>query len=141
MKNNDGGSQESVGTRDDQIGKVFAVRHHGLLECLICGELFTRDTAPEHAEVDCYPYIDFCLLEPSQGGNMSLSKEYIRDGKRRIMGSITSGFSGGTSDVVRDEHNEISGRTSDLFGTTRDRRGNLLSTNTSDPGLLIKQKK
>ncbi|HKN71041.1 MAG TPA: hypothetical protein VJX30_08430 [Terriglobales bacterium] len=24
----------------DQIGKVFAVRRHGLLECLVCGEAF-----------------------------------------------------------------------------------------------------
>lgn len=68
---------------------------------------------------------------------MSLSKEYVRDGKRRIIGSITSGFSGGTSDVVRDEHNEITGRTSDLFGTTRDEKGGLVPIYTSDPGLLI----
>jgi hypothetical protein len=72
---------------------------------------------------------------------MALSKEYVRDGKRRIIGSITSGFSGGTSDVVRDAHNEIKGCTSDLFRTTRDGRGNLVSTNTSDPGLLIGRKK
>ena len=26
----------------DQIGKVFLVRSHGLRECLVCGELFTR---------------------------------------------------------------------------------------------------
>lgn len=48
----------------DQIGKVFAVRSRGLLECLVCGELFTRSTAPEHAEVDCRPAVEFCLLEP-----------------------------------------------------------------------------
>lgn len=52
----------------DQIGKVFAVRRHGLLECLVCGELFTRTTAPAHAEVNCYPDVEFCLLEPTQGG-------------------------------------------------------------------------
>ena len=39
----------------DQIGKVFLVRRHGLRECLVCGELFTRRTAPAHAEVNCYP--------------------------------------------------------------------------------------
>jgi hypothetical protein len=125
----------------DQIGKVFAVLSQGLLECLICGEIFTRQTAAEHAEVDCYPSIEFCLLESSQGGNMSLKKEYVRDGNRKIIGSVTGGFSGGTSDVVRDEHNEISGRTSEKFQTTRDGRGNLVSTNASDPGLLIKRKK
>jgi hypothetical protein len=53
----------------DHIGKVFLVLRHGLLECLVCGELFTRDTAPEHAEVDCYPSIEFCLLESPHGGN------------------------------------------------------------------------
>jgi hypothetical protein len=52
----------------DQIGKVFVVRRYGVLECLVCGELFTRSSAPEHAEVDCYPSIEFCLLEPAQGG-------------------------------------------------------------------------
>ena len=70
-----------------------------------------------------------------------LKKDYVRDGNRRIIGSVTTGYSGGTSVVVRDEHNEISGRTSDLFHTTRDGRGNLVSTNTSDPGLLINRKK
>jgi hypothetical protein len=72
---------------------------------------------------------------------MSLSKEYVRDGNRRIIASVTTGYSGGTSDVVRDAHNEINGRTSDLFRTTRDGRGNLVSTNTSDPGLLTNRKK
>ena len=48
----------------DQIGKVFAVRSCGLLECLVCGETFSRETAREHAEADCYPCVEFCLLEP-----------------------------------------------------------------------------
>jgi hypothetical protein len=70
-----------------------------------------------------------------------LKKDYVRDGNRTIIGSITSGYSGGTSDVVRDASNQINGRTSDLFHTTRDASGRLVSTNTSDPGLVIKQKK
>ena len=72
---------------------------------------------------------------------MSLSKEYIRDGNRRIIGSVTTGYSGGTSDVVRDEQNEICGRTSEGFNTVRDAHGNLVSINSSDPGLLIRRKK
>jgi hypothetical protein len=70
-----------------------------------------------------------------------LKKDFVRDGNRRIIGSITSGYSGGTSDVVRDEHNELAGGTSELFHTTRDAHGNLVSTNTSDPGFLINRKK
>jgi len=70
-----------------------------------------------------------------------LKKEFVRDGCRKIIGSITSGYSGGVSDVVRDEHNEIIGRTSDLFHTTRDGRGNLVTLNSPDPGLLFNRKK
>jgi hypothetical protein len=71
---------------------------------------------------------------------MPLKKEYIRDSARRIVGSITSGYSD-TSEVVRNEDGEISGRTSERFSNTRDRSGNLISVNSSDPGLLIKRKK
>ena len=70
-----------------------------------------------------------------------LRKDYVRDGNRRIIGSVTTGYSGGTSDVVRNEQNQITGRTSDRFHSTRDGGGRLVSTNTSDPGLVIKQKK
>jgi hypothetical protein len=48
----------------DQIGKVFVVRRHGLRECLVCGELFARTTAPAHAGVNCYAAVEFCLMEP-----------------------------------------------------------------------------
>jgi hypothetical protein len=72
---------------------------------------------------------------------MSLSKEYVRDGNRKIVGSVTSGYSGGTSDVVRDDRSRITGRTSDRFETTRDSNGRLVSINTSDPSLLINRKK
>jgi hypothetical protein len=71
---------------------------------------------------------------------MSLEKKYVRDGKRRIIGSVTSGFSD-TSSVVRDEKNQIAGRTSEKFRTTRDNHGNLVSINSPDPGLLIGRKK
>jgi hypothetical protein len=71
---------------------------------------------------------------------MSLSKKYIRDGKNRIIGSITSGYSD-TSSVVRDAHEQIAGRTNERFNTVRDAHGSLVSINSSDPGLLIRRKK
>jgi hypothetical protein len=71
---------------------------------------------------------------------MSLTKRYLRDGRNRIIGSITSGYSD-TSTVVRDEHDQIAGRTSERFNTVRDAHGNLVSINSSDPGLLIGRKK
>jgi len=68
-----------------------------------------------------------------------LKKHFIRDGSRKIIGSVTTGFSD-TSSLVRDEHNKINGRTNDKFQTTRDAQGNLVSTNSADPGLLIRKK-
>jgi hypothetical protein len=69
-----------------------------------------------------------------------LKKSYIRDGHNRLIGSITTGNSD-TSSVVRDDHDQILGRTSDRFHTTRDKNGKLLSIDSSDPGLLIGRKK
>ena len=69
-----------------------------------------------------------------------LRKTYVRDGKNRIIGSVTSGYSD-FSEVIRDEHEQILGRTSERFNTVRDSGGNLVSINSSDPGLLIGRKK
>lgn len=71
---------------------------------------------------------------------MSLAKTYIRDGQRRIIGSVTTGYKGSYDTIVRDAHEHIIGRTSEHFGTTRDEHGNLVSINTADAGLLIKRK-
>ena len=70
-----------------------------------------------------------------------LKKVYVRDAENRLIGSITTGFEGSFEALVRDEHGDVIGRTSERFGTTRDARGNLVSTNTADPGLLIGRKK
>ena len=69
-----------------------------------------------------------------------LKKTFVRDGARKIIGSVTSGFSD-TSSVVRDESNEITGRTNERFSTTRDAHNKLASINSADPGLLIRRKK
>jgi hypothetical protein len=71
---------------------------------------------------------------------MALQKKYVRGGHNEIIGSITEGFSD-ESKIVRDEDGEIIGRTSERFGNTRDSHGSLISTNTSDGGLLIRRKK
>jgi hypothetical protein len=69
-----------------------------------------------------------------------LKKNYVRDGNRRIMASITTGFTDTTA-VVRDEGNRVSGRTNERFHTTRDAHGSLVSINSSDVGLLIRREK
>jgi hypothetical protein len=68
--------------------------------------------------------------------NMPLQKNYVRGANRRILGSVGSGYSD-KSEVVRDEQNQIVGRTSGRFETTRDESGSIVSTNTADPGLVI----
>ena len=65
-----------------------------------------------------------------------LKKTYIRDGRNRLIGSVTTGFSDDSS-VVRDAEGGLKGRTSDRFNTTRDVHGNLVSIDTSDAGLLF----
>ncbi|MGH9326151.1 MAG: hypothetical protein ACRD2B_05615 [Terriglobia bacterium] len=70
-----------------------------------------------------------------------LKKTYVRDGKNRVIGSVTTGFEGSFEAVVRDERDNVLGTTSERFGTTRDAHGNLVSLNTADPGLLIHRKK
>lgn len=71
---------------------------------------------------------------------MPLKKDYVRDGRNRIVGSVTSGYSD-ESEVVRDSDNQIAGRTSGNFNTTRDGDGSIASINSADPGLLIRRKK
>jgi hypothetical protein len=68
-----------------------------------------------------------------------LKKDYIRDGTRRISGSVTTGYSDSSS-LVRDERNKVTGRTNDTFQTTRDSSGKLVSINSADPGLLIRKR-
>jgi hypothetical protein len=68
-----------------------------------------------------------------------LKKDFFRDGSRKIIGSVTTGYSD-TSSIVRDEGNQITGRTNDRFRTTRDNSGNLVSVNSADPGLLIRKR-
>lgn len=82
-------------------------------------------------------FIDGCLdfVERVLSSHMPLAKKFIRDGKCRIIGSVTEGFSN-TSSVVRDAQNRIVGRTSDRFNTTRTNEG-IRSINDSDPGLLL----
>jgi len=67
MTANEKTQRDAGSMRTDQIGKAFAVLPEGILECLVCGQRFTRKTAPEHAEVNCYPCFELLLLEPPQG--------------------------------------------------------------------------
>jgi hypothetical protein len=68
---------------------------------------------------------------------MPLKKEFIRDGNRRIIASVTTGYNEAFDTLVRDANDGIIGRTSERFRTTRDQRGELVSINSADPGLLI----
>jgi YD repeat-containing protein len=65
-----------------------------------------------------------------------LKKNLIRDGKNRVIGSVTTGFTAGTS-IVRDAEGRLLGKTSEQFRNTRDAQGKLVSTNSPDAGLLF----
>jgi len=66
-----------------------------------------------------------------------LKKTYVRDGKNQIIGSFTTGYKGSFETLVRDEHGNVIGRTSERFKTTRDGKGNLVSIKSANPGLLL----
>ena len=74
-----------------------------------------------------------CAHDP---GHKMLKKNVIRDGHNRVIGSVTSGFAGGSS-LVRDAEGRLLGKTSETFHNTRDAQGKLVSTNTPDAGLLF----
>jgi YD repeat-containing protein len=63
-------------------------------------------------------------------------KKIIRDGRNKLIGTITTGFAGGSS-IVRDAEGRLLGKTSEQFHNTRDAQGKLVSTNTPDAGLLF----
>jgi hypothetical protein len=71
--------------------------------------------------------------------DMALEKKYIRDGRNKIIGSVTDGYAQDTS-IVRDADGHVLGRTSGLFNTTRRTDGSIVSINSADPGLLIPKK-
>ena len=68
-----------------------------------------------------------------------LKKNYLKN-QGRLIGSVTTGFTGAFESLVRNEHGSILGRSSERFQTTRDDQGGLIATNIADPGLLIKRK-
>jgi len=41
--------------QSDVVGKPFLVLGQGIRRCLVCEQLFTRQEAPRHATVACYP--------------------------------------------------------------------------------------
>jgi YD repeat-containing protein len=56
--------------------------------------------------------------------------------QNRVIGSVTTGYAGGSS-LVRDAEGRLLGKTSEKFHNTRDAQGKLVSTNTPDAGLLL----
>jgi YD repeat-containing protein len=70
------------------------------------------------------------------GGHKMLKKSVIRDGKNRVIGSVTSGYAAGSS-IVRDAEGRLLGKTSEKLHSTHDAQGRLVRTNTPDAGLLF----
>jgi len=67
---------------------------------------------------------------------VALEKKFIRDGRNRLLGSVTSGYSD-TTEVVRDAEGKLLGKTNHRMATTRDARGRLVSLDTPNAGLLF----
>ena len=69
---------------------------------------------------------------------MALKTDFIKK-SGVLIASVTSGYTEG-SNTVRDSGGCVLGHTASRFNTTRDSNGKLVSTNSADPGLLIRKK-
>ncbi len=56
------------GGQDDRIGKVFFAVGSDQRQCLVCGELFSRQAAAEHADVDCSSFFELSVVYRRTGG-------------------------------------------------------------------------
>ncbi|WP_109487986.1 hypothetical protein [Occallatibacter savannae] len=65
-----------------------------------------------------------------------LKTQFIRDGQNQIIANETQFDNGDV--VARDRDGRILGRTSSTFGNTRNGEGQLVSRNTDDAGLLLR---
>lgn len=57
----------------------------------------------------------------------------------KIVGFVTTGFNDGT-EIAKDEHGKLLGKSNSRFNWTRDAKGTLVATNSADVGLLFNRK-
>jgi len=48
-------TEPTLPSQDDRVGKPFLVTEQDMRKCLVCEQLFTRQEAPRHSRVVCYP--------------------------------------------------------------------------------------
>jgi len=70
---------------------------------------------------------------------MALQRKFVRDGRNRLLGSVTSGYSDAT-EIVRDADGKLLGKTNRKFSNTRDAHNRLVSIDTPDAGLLFRSR-
>jgi hypothetical protein len=55
MVGNVGKAPGEASAQPDRVGKVFVVLRHNLRICLVCEQVFDRQGAGQHHEVECQP--------------------------------------------------------------------------------------
>jgi hypothetical protein len=53
----------------DMLGKPFRVEYGGMRRCIVCEELFSREEAPKHSTVSCFPEKRVGHGDPSDRSN------------------------------------------------------------------------
>jgi hypothetical protein len=59
MTSNEATKRDGGSISAEEIAKAFAALPVGMLQCLVCGEICTLESARGHSEVDCSPSIEF----------------------------------------------------------------------------------
>jgi hypothetical protein len=67
-----------------------------------------------------------------------LKIEYIRDGKNQIIANNTSGIANSET-VVRNRSGRVLGHSNSVFNNVRDSQGSVVSRNSDDPDLLLRE--
>ena len=62
--------------RSDRTGKPFLVLAYSLRQCLVCEQIFSRQSAPQHAFQICYPKLR-CASESSCQVGPHASRAFI----------------------------------------------------------------
>ena len=89
----EGQMSSQKGDSPDVIGKVFFAVGRDVRQCLVCGELFTRTCCRQSTlRWIAIHFWSYRWFTHQREGRMSLKKEYVRDGNRRIIGSVTTGY-------------------------------------------------
>jgi hypothetical protein len=72
----------------DIVGKPFRVEYGGMRRCIVCEELFSREEAPKHSSVSCFPEKRIVPQRPQRQEQLKDEASRTLDGTRASFPTI-----------------------------------------------------